>query len=145
MTPERFAQLADAYGSDLRRWPEAERSAARRLLDTGHPDALQALQQANWLDGRLDSYQVPEPSHALIRHIVASASAQQRAVSRWPRHSGWLASLGWLGVGLSGVAAGMLAVALSLPLPHSTEALPSVFDQSDAEFVLSINTEEAEQ
>ena len=29
MTYERFDYLADAYGGDLRRWPEAEREAAR--------------------------------------------------------------------------------------------------------------------
>ncbi|WP_430445587.1 MAG: hypothetical protein ACQZ2J_30660 [Pseudomonas piscis] len=145
MTPERFVQLADAYGADLGRWPAGEREAAREVLDSGHPQAFAALQQADWLDRRLDRHPVPKPSPELVRRIIASAAPYQRRASFWGRHHTWLASLGWAGVGLSGIAAGMLAVTLSLPLPHSSEALPSVFDQSDAEFVLSINTEEAEQ
>ena len=31
MTPERFEQLAEAYGSDLRRWPQAEQAKAEQL------------------------------------------------------------------------------------------------------------------
>ena len=46
MTPERFEHLADAYGGDLRRWPEAEREAARRLLDN-RPDLAARLQAAS--------------------------------------------------------------------------------------------------
>ncbi|MCO7569463.1 hypothetical protein NJH78_05705 [Pseudomonas chlororaphis] len=145
MTPERFAYLADAYGADLQRWPSAERAQAQALLDTGHATARQALQQARWLDTRLDSYRVPEPSPALVRQIIATAALHPPAPTLWQRYAGWLTSLGWIGVGLSGAAAGMLAVTLSLPLPPSAEALPSVLDQSDAEFVLSINAEEAEQ
>ena len=33
MTPERFLALLDSRGADLRRWPEAERDAARALLE----------------------------------------------------------------------------------------------------------------
>ncbi|NBF06840.1 hypothetical protein GV819_31695 [Pseudomonas sp. Fl5BN2] len=146
MTPERFVHLADAYGADLRRWPASERNAAQTLLGTGNALALEALQQARWLDGQLDSYQVAGPSPALAQRIIAGAASRHSpGPSFWRRYAGWLASLGWVGVGLSGVAAGMLAVTLSLPLSNSAEALPSVFDQSDAEFVLSINAEEAEQ
>ncbi|MGC5702112.1 hypothetical protein J4P02_18095 [Pseudomonas sp. NFXW11] len=145
MTPERFAHLADAYGANLQHWPASERSAAQVLLDSRQPQALQALQQARWLDQQLDSYQLPAPDPALVRQIVASAAAHRPRARFWSHYSGWLASLGWVGVGLTGVAAGMLAVTLSLPLAPSHETLPSVFDQSDAEFVLSINAEEAEQ
>lgn len=143
MTPERFVHLADAYGADLQRWPSAERAAAQALLGSGDAQAVAALRQAHWLDSQLDRYQVPAPSPDLAQRIIAAA--QQPGAPFWSRYAGWLASLGWVGVGLTGVAAGMLAVALSLPLSTSPEALPSVFDQSDAEFVLSINAEEAEQ
>ncbi|MCE4056404.1 hypothetical protein [Pseudomonas sp. Au-Pse12] len=145
MTPERFAYLADAYGADLQRWPAGEREAAQALLGDGNALAAEALRQARWLDSQLDSYQLAAPGPALAQRIIAAAATAPRGASFWQRYAGWLASLGWVGVGLTGVAAGMLAVALSLPLSASTEALPSVLDQSDAEFILSINAEEAEQ
>nr|BFD43288.1 hypothetical protein FFPRI1PSEUD_47870 [Pseudomonas sp. FFPRI_1] len=146
MTPERFVHLAEAYGADLQRWPAEERASAQALLSTGNTWAQEALQQALWLDRQLDRYQLPEPSPALVRQILATAPGRPPLPSFWRRYASWLASLGWVGVGLTGVAAGMLAVTLSLPLPSSfAEALPSVFDQSDAEFILSINAEEAEQ
>lgn len=145
MTPERFAYLADAYGADLQRWPAGEREAAQALLGDGNTLAAEALRQARWLDSQLDSYQLAAPGPALAQRIIAAAATAPRSASFWQRYAGWLASLGWVGVGLTGVATGMLAVALSLPLSASTEALPSVLDQSDAEFILSINAEEAEQ
>lgn len=145
MTPERFVHLADAYGADLQRWPADERGAAQTLLGSGNALAADALRQAHWLDSQLDSYLVAAPSPALAQRIIAAAHTQPPGASFWQRYAGWLAPLGWVGVGLTGVAAGMLAVTLSLPLPTSAEALPSVFDQSDAEFILSINAEEAEQ
>jgi len=39
----------------------------------------------------------------------------------------------------------MLVVSLGLPLPSSSEALPSIFEQSDADIVMSINAEESDQ
>ena len=38
MTSERFLALVAAYGADARRWPEAERAAARAFAAT-EPDA----------------------------------------------------------------------------------------------------------
>lgn len=143
MTPERFTHLADAYGADLQRWPANERAGARALLAEGHPELIEALDQARWLDGLLDSHQVAAPTPALIRSIVASAPVA--TPSFWGRHPGWLSRMGFVGAGLAGIAAGMLTVSLSLPLPTSSEALPSIFEQSDADIVLSINAEESDQ
>ena len=46
MTYERFEHLADAYGGDLRRWPEAEREAARDLM-AADPRAAVLLAEAD--------------------------------------------------------------------------------------------------
>jgi anti-sigma factor RsiW len=143
MTPERFTHLADAYGADLHRWPATERASARALLAEGNPELVEALNEARWLDGLLDSHKVPAPTPELIRRIVASAP--MAAPSFWGRHPGWLSRLGFVGAGLAGMAAGMLVVSLSLPLPSASETLPSIFEQSDADIVLSINAEESDQ
>lgn len=144
MTPERFAQLADTYGADLKRWPLAEREAARRLSESGDPMAQRALQQAAWLDQQLDSHRAALPDPLLIRNVVASAFISERP-SFWSRYAEWLSSLGFVGVGLAGIAAGMLVVSLSLPLSGTQELLPSVFDHGDAEQILGFDTEEADQ
>ena len=144
MTPERFAYLADAYGADLQRWPVAERGAALGLLECGDVTSLQVLQQARQLDSLLDSYQLAPPDPALARRIAASA-VMTKPVSFWSRYADWLSSVGFVGVGLAGIATGILVVSLSLPLSTASEALPSVFDQGDADIVFTVNAEESEQ
>ena len=143
MTPERFTHLADAYGADLQRWPATERAGAQALLAEGNPELVEALNEARWLDGLLDSHKVLAPTPELIRRIVAAAPVA--APSFWGRHPGWLSRLGFVGAGLAGIAAGMLVVSLSLPLPSASETLPSIFEQSDADIVMSINAEESDQ
>ncbi|WP_419736505.1 hypothetical protein [Pseudomonas sp. COR18] len=145
MTPERFAQLAEAYGADLRRWPATERAGAEVLLEQRDSSALAALDQARLLDNLLDSHQLPAPDPALIRRIRLLAG-QNRAPSFWQRYAGWLSPAGVVGVGVAGIAAGILVASLSLPLPlHSAEVLPSVFDHGDADIVFTVNAEETEQ
>ncbi|WP_017904006.1 hypothetical protein [Pseudomonas asplenii] len=145
MTPERFAQLAEAYGADLRRWPATERAGAEVLLEQRDRGALAALDQARALDGLLDGYRLPAPDPALVRQIRLSANTA-RPPSFWQRYAGWLSPAGIVGIGVAGIAAGILVASLSLPLPlHSAEVLPSVFDHGDADIVFTVNAEESEQ
>ncbi len=143
MTPERFAHLADTYGADLHRWPAQEQSAARDLLGSGHPGARAALDEAGWLDAQLDSYHVVLADPALARQIRQSVPQPR---SFWARYAGWLSPAGVVGVGIAGIVTGMLVASMSVPLPMlSSEVLPSVFDQGDAEVVFTVNAEETEQ
>ncbi|WP_455924555.1 hypothetical protein [Pseudomonas putida] len=142
MTPERFDQLAQAYGADLRRWPIAEQASARALLERGDPDVQAAVAQASWLDGQLNLHRVPAADPALARRIAGLAAP---APTFWQGHRNWWSRLGLVGVGLAGIAAGMLAASLSLPLGNGAEALPSIFDQNDADIVYSISAEDSEQ
>lgn len=143
MTPERFAYLADAYGADLQRWPLAEQGAAQALLDSGKASAREALHAAGWLDAQLDSHQLAFLDPALARQIRQSAP---RRASFWSRYAGWLSPAGLVGVGIAGVATGMLVASMSVPLPMvSAEVLPSVFDQGDAQVIFSVNAEDTEQ
>ena len=143
MTPERFSYLADAYGADLHRWPDAEQSAAQAMLDSGHVHAREAVQQARWLDDQLNRHQPVFADPALARQIRQSAP---RPVSFWARYARWLSPAGLVGAGIAGIVTGMLVASMSVPLPMlSSEVLPSVFDQGDAEVVFSVNAEETEQ
>jgi hypothetical protein len=144
MTPERFAHLADAYGADLKHWPEAEREDARTLIARGDTRVLVALDQAAWLDQQLDTHHAAQPDVRLIQQVVASAFAVERPSFR-SRFSNWLPRLGFVGAGLAGIAAGMLVTSLSLPLTGTPDALPSIFDHGDADLMLSLDAEESEQ
>lgn len=143
MTPERFAYLVDAYGASLHRWPVADQAAARALLDSGDPGAREALSAARWLDQQMDSHQLVLVDPALARKIRQSAPQRR---SFWSRYASWLSPAGLVGVGIAGIAAGVLVASMSVPRPMlSAEVLPSVFDQGDAEVVFTVNAEEAEQ
>ena len=143
MTPERFTYLTDAYGADLRRWPVDEQVPAQALLEGGSAVAREALNEARWLDAQLDSHHLAVADPALIRQIRQSAL---RPRSFWSRYASWLSPAGLVGVGIAGVVTGMLVASMSVPLPMlSSEVLPSVFDQGDAEVVFTVNAEETEQ
>ncbi|WP_421786055.1 hypothetical protein [Hyphobacterium sp.] len=71
----RFADLADAYGGEIDRWPEDERAAARLLLaESG--DARAMLADAQQLDGLLSDSGEVAPSELLVRRILKSAPAR---------------------------------------------------------------------
>ena len=118
MTPERFSELLDAYGSDLQRWPEAERAPGRALLEQGPPELRRQLAAATALDSWLDAHAVAAPDDLLVRRIVASAAPSKApAATRGPR---WLLprwvwpGAGVAGIGLAGMAAGVFAVSIAL-------------------------------
>jgi len=135
MTPERFHVLLDACGADLRRWPEAERDAARELLATG-PSALRAAcAEAALLDRSLDAYEVIGPDAALIERIAAaapalatdaassepiagalpSAASPARRARPWWQGAGFFwPRAGWALTGLAGAIAGAVAVSVVL-------------------------------
>lgn len=127
MTPERFADLAQAWGARIARWPAVDRDAAEQLLR--RTPMLQAvLDREATLDRALDAHAVPAPDAALVAAVEArappSASSRERDRARDPGRArsgraprawgaGWL-SPGWsgagvAGLGLAGVAAGALA------------------------------------
>jgi len=135
MTPERFHVLLDACGADLRRWPEAERDAARELLATG-PSALRAAcAEAALLDRSLDAYEVIGPDAALIERIAAaapalatdaassepiagalpSAASPARRARPWWQGAGFFwPRAGWALTGLAGAIAGAMVVSVVL-------------------------------
>jgi hypothetical protein len=150
MTPDRFRRLTEAYGASPEHWPAAERAAAEEMLARQDPDALAALAEARAIDLMLATHAIDAPDPDLVRRIVASApsarspSARQDNPPRWKQPRWWLSGAGFVGVGVAGIAAGVLAISLTGPLsgsaasPAASPAAnpaanpPSVFDQSDA-------------
>ena len=125
MTPDRFDSLCAAWGSDLDRWPAAERDAAVELIAaSAEARALQANAAA--LDDLLDAYAIAPADQALVQRV--SSMMTPRGIP--PTGSGLLRPLAgrltwwWTmvaGIGFAGVAVGSLAVTVAagsaLPLP----------------------------
>jgi hypothetical protein len=117
MDRERFAALVDAYGADLRRWPEAERDAAR-VFRAAQPAVCEPLlAEAARIDAALDEIAALQPSAALRERILASAPRTRRplvSLGRFRRAAPWLApgaglaaacaAGAWLGVSASHTA-----------------------------------------
>ena len=110
MTHDRFLALLDIYGADLRRWPEAERAAARALAAQASPELRQQMAEAALLDGLLDGHTVARPGEALIQQAIAAAAPPRERSRRnwlWP-------SVGLAGIALAGSLAGVMAVSVAL-------------------------------
>ncbi|WP_454882937.1 hypothetical protein [Sphingomonas oryzagri] len=112
LTEKRFAELADAYGGEIARWPASVRAQARELAKS--PGVQAVLAEAEWIDSKLDRWKVPAPTPALAARIIDTRPAP--AISRRAR-------LWWSGIGiataLAGAGAGSVAAATALPGSHT--------------------------
>jgi hypothetical protein len=109
MNAERLKQLAEAYGADKRRWPEAERKAAEALAASDGPWADRLLFDARQTDAALDASRQPTVSMALRDRVIASAVAAglspRKARVFWDRLVLWFGA-GWAAAACAGVIAG---------------------------------------
>ena len=108
MDATRFGELADAYGGDVRRWPEHERDAARAWIEA-RPEAERALFDARLTDAVLFASPNPQVSMALRDRVLASAAtAGLKARSAWPsvRRLLWIGGAGWAAAACAGVMVG---------------------------------------
>ncbi|HYM31197.1 MAG TPA: hypothetical protein VEU47_07865 [Candidatus Cybelea sp.] len=116
MTLARVRQLVEAYGADPKRWSEAERRAAEKLIGSlinPAADADAARREAAELDALLDRWKVEPPDRTLARRIVAAAEGvpQRRPGELLRTLQTWLAE--WFGTGprwpqLAGLTAALL-------------------------------------
>ncbi len=114
MTPERFRIIVEAYGADSRRWPDAERDAARAWAGTHRDQAGAVLAEAAELDGWLGASRVEPASAALFERIVASAPAPAPRRLSWSRGRLWWSGAAVVGIGAAGALAGALAMSATL-------------------------------
>jgi hypothetical protein len=129
--------LADAYGGDMRRWPEADRAGGEALVRESAV-ARARLAQADALDAMLDQSRVGAPSAALRQRIVSSApkpralSASVAPVLARSRLLRWLSGLGAIGVLTCGAVTGAAVVAMSGPTHIDADSLAGLYDTSNA-------------
>ncbi len=109
----RFRTLTETYGAAPEHWPEAERAAARALLERS-PEAGGALADAALLDRILATAEPPPPSDNLVREL-GQRFAAHRAPARWLGrrwHVSPMVRTSGPGLALTGVAAALLVVVL---------------------------------
>jgi hypothetical protein len=141
MTPERFRHLTEAYGAMPEHWPAAEREQAKALLAQRDPVVLAALASARSLDLVLSRHSVAAPESELVRRVVASApTVSPRQAPSWKRPHWWLSGAGLVGVGVAGIAAGVLAISLTGSIYNASANPPSLFDQTGESTVFSSAT-----
>lgn len=119
MDVARFRDLAEAYGGDLRRWPESVRDAARAFADAYPVEADRALFEGGRIDAALSASPNPVVSMALRDRVLASAT--MRARSAWPslKKLLWIGGVGWAAAACAGV---MVGATFSSHLATQTQA-----------------------
>lgn len=96
---KRFEKLADAWGGDIVRWPEAEQAAARALL-AADPAVQSILTEAAGLDAVLALDVAPAPSDLLVRRVTRAAPGR-------PLRFGWTSRAGWAAAAAAGLVVGI--------------------------------------
>ena len=102
MTPDRFSELADAYGGTLERWPGDLQAAARKFCDAEPAFTQACLEEASALDHLLDLDASAPPAPALYEAITASGLRRAYAPPRWAGIAAAVALMfgagtGWVG------------------------------------------------
>ena len=112
MTSERFLALVAAYGADARRWPEAERAAARAFAAANPDAAVPALAEADAADALLHASRVAHPSMVLRDRVIASAAEAglkaRREGRRWLDRLALTLGAGWAAAACAGIVAGVM-------------------------------------
>ena len=129
MNVDRMRDLAEAWGGDLRRWPETDRRAAEDFARTHPDDAERALFAARQLDGALDALPRPVVSAELRDRVIASATAAGlRARLVWPglRKLLWVGGASWAAAACAGIVFGL---SLSSDFERQVQ-LDAVLDQA---------------
>jgi hypothetical protein len=135
MALSRLQALLDVHGSDLARFPEPERSAARALL-AADERAARMLAEAEALHGALAGLPPPEPSAAL-RRAVAEIPLRHpqlegaRSAFAWlPLRSAWALCASAALIVALGALTGALADGLDVSLSPEPQVEPAEEDDA---------------
>lgn len=132
MNAERFADLAGAYGGDIRRWPQEVRDDAYGWLEV-HAEARAVLVEAGELDALLNTHAPAAPSSMLRERLLFQAP---RARPLWRQTSAWLSGAGLAAACAAGVMLGvnMSGSLLSAPEPAAVAETASGYEFDDGWF-----------
>jgi len=127
MTPERFEELANTWGANLRRWPIAERIDAQALLKFSATPKV-SLVCTTLLDDLLEAHVIAPPDMTLIQAVLANAPVRN-FMHGWCQRIAWWPPRAWgAGVGLIGTAA-VGALVFSMILSSITLASQSTLQE----------------
>jgi hypothetical protein len=103
MTPTRFQFLLDAYGADLRRWPEPERDAAAALLASS-PEAAEAQRAVRRLDRSLERA-APDISADAVARVLGALDRLEMPAQTLPVQPRPASAARWVAPALLGAVA----------------------------------------
>jgi len=135
MTPKRFETLAEAFGGDVARWPDADREAAATVMAAEPAWAQRVLALAGDLDAALAASTPLRGAGDLADRIAATAPAAR------PRWAGWLLPAG-MGAGLAAAcAAGVMLGAQLGAAPTAVDDPDALVAAADDDFSLYLDEE----
>lgn len=102
----RFRRLLDAYGAEMRVWPDAERHAALRLL-ANSPAARRARDEAAALDGLLRTA-APAVAGAAVGRVLSTLATPPRRIM--PIGRSWAPTAILAGMAVLGLVIGLFDV-----------------------------------
>jgi hypothetical protein len=117
MTVDEFTRLADAWGGDVERWPEATRLAARSLAST--PEGAAILAAACELDETIARLAPDITDERVSRAMFAVINTIAAPTTAPPPSRRWFASPGltWLVPATGFACAALVGVSLAARLP----------------------------
>ncbi len=114
MNAERFADLAMAYGGDIRRWPAEHQTSAYAWLRDDE-SARGVLLEAGVLDAALNA-DAPTVASGMLRESILARAPRSKPL--WSRAGTWVSGAGLAAACAAGVFVG--GVNSSSLLPNST-------------------------
>jgi hypothetical protein len=112
MNTEQFIKLAEAYGSDIKRWPEFYQKQASELLALNLPKVNRAIDEARLLDEMFASLTVAPAERTLFESIISSAPQIKKSFWHQLNINAWLGISGLIGTGIAGAMAGTFFVSI---------------------------------
>lgn len=111
MTETRLLDIIASHGARPERWPEQERAAALRALESA-PEAKRAMAAAAELDALLARHETPSPSLSLHTRIAAIPDRRPARLSEmirdyWPFGAIWQPACGLAFAAVIGVMVGI--------------------------------------
>jgi hypothetical protein len=112
MNAEQFIKLVEAYGAELKHWPEFYRKQASEVLALNWPAVNQALNDARLLDEIFDSHAVAPAERTLFESIISSVPQIKKSFWQQLNIKAWLGFSGLIGTSLAGALAGAFFVSI---------------------------------